>query len=81
LIAAQKKEKTPVTEQDFREIGLRRRDNGEFPAEIFDPAYGLALVPVIDGIIDYFRHPEMKSGRPYGHSELPMRRLIVKRKV
>ena len=40
---------------------LRRRDNNKFPAEIFDPAYGLRLQTVADSLTEYFSHGEFKS--------------------
>ena len=55
--------------------GLYRRDNGEFPAEMFDPRYGLKFQTVAGALQSYFTHCEYKSEGKYGF--LKRRKLVV----
>ena len=55
--------------------GLYRRDNGEFPAEMFDPRYGLKFQTVAEALRGYFTHCEYKSDGKYGF--LKRRKLVV----
>jgi len=55
--------------------GFYRRDNGEFPAEMFDPRYGLKFQTVAEALSGYFTHCEYKSDGKYGF--LKRRKLVV----
>jgi hypothetical protein len=46
--------------------GLYRRDNGQFPKEMFDPRFSLRFKTTGDHLINYFIHPEFKSVGKYG---------------
>ncbi len=56
--------------------GLYRRDNGEFPHEMFDPKkYGLKFQTVAGALEGYFTHAEYKSDGTYGF--LKRRKLVI----
>jgi hypothetical protein len=55
--------------------GLYRRDNSEFPAEMFDPRYGLKFQTVAEALRGYFTHSEFKSEGKYGF--LRRRKLVI----
>jgi len=55
--------------------GLYRRDNGEFPHEMFDQESGLTFQTVAEALDGYFTHPEYKSDCTYGF--LTRRKLVI----
>jgi hypothetical protein len=55
--------------------GLYRRDNGQFPKEMFDPRFSLKFKTTGEHLINYFIHPEFKSVGKYG--QLKRRKLAV----
>ena len=55
--------------------GLYRRDNGQFPHEMFNPEYGLTFKTVVEALTGYFTHPEYKSEGRYGF--LARRKLVI----
>jgi hypothetical protein len=55
--------------------GLYRRDNGQFPDEMFKPEYGLKFQTVAQALELYFTHLEFKSEGKYGL--LPRRKLVI----
>ncbi|HSY76089.1 MAG TPA: hypothetical protein VK890_04485, partial [Bacteroidia bacterium] len=55
--------------------GLYRRDNGQFPKEVFDPNYSLKFKTTGEHLIHYFIHPEFKSVGRYGL--LKRRKLVI----
>jgi hypothetical protein len=46
--------------------GLHRRDNGQFPKEIFEPRYHVRFRTTGEQLYSYFIHPEFKSVGKYG---------------
>jgi hypothetical protein len=54
---------------------LYRRDNSQFPAEMFNPDYGLRFQTVAEALSGYFTHPEFKSEGKYGL--LRRRKLVI----
>jgi hypothetical protein len=54
---------------------IYRRDNGEFPAEMFDPRYGLKFQTVAEALQGCFTHCEYRSDGKYGF--LKRRKLVV----
>jgi hypothetical protein len=55
--------------------GLYRRDNGQFPKEMFDPRFSLKFKTTGEHLINYFIHPEFKSVGKYG--QLKRRKLAI----
>jgi hypothetical protein len=55
--------------------GLYRRDNGQFPEEMFNLDYSLKFKTTGEHLIHYFIHPEFKSVGKYG--QLKRRKLAI----
>jgi hypothetical protein len=55
--------------------GLYRRDNGQFPKEMFNSDYSLKFKTTGEHLIHYFIHPEFKSVGKYG--QLKRRKLAI----
>jgi hypothetical protein len=63
------------TVENARRYGLTRRDNGQFPVEVFDEDWGIKLKTVAQSLNKYFVHPEFKSQGKVG--QLAIRNVVI----
>jgi hypothetical protein len=63
------------TAENAKRYGLTRRDNGQFPVEVFDEDWGIKLKTVAESLNKYFVHPEFKSQGKVG--QLAIRNVVI----
>jgi hypothetical protein len=63
------------TIENAKRYGLTRRDNGQFPVEVFEEDWGIKLKTVAESLNKYFVHPEFKSQGKVG--QLAIRNVVI----